>query len=200
MKFIFIKIKFFIYFFLTLPHLLFYSVSNNKETIKVDVEEWKKKMKLNLETRKCLVYLLSDHREFRNLFYYRIGGSGYVFLNFFLPKMYTLFIHTPAGKIGKGLFIHHGFSTIIAAKEIGEYCWINQQVTIGYTNEKDAPILLNNVRVAAGAKVLGNLTCGNNSIIGANAVVSKSIPDNCTVVGIPAYIIKRDGLKINQPL
>jgi len=180
--------------------MLFFIFSKNKNAIKVDIEVWKQKMKLTYSENKSLVYLLMKYREFRNLFYYRIGGIGYLFLNIYLPKMNTLFIYTPAGKIGKGLYINHGFATIIAAKEIGEYCWINQQVTIGFTNETDTPVLLNHVRVAAGAKLLGNIVCGNNCIIGANAVVTKSIPDNCTVVGVPAYIIKKDGIKVKQPL
>ncbi|MGO4574247.1 serine O-acetyltransferase [Microvirga sp. 2TAF3] len=110
----------------------------------------------------------------------------------------TLFIRTE--DIGPGLFIQHGFSTIIAAKSIGSNCWINQQVTIGYSNETDAPVIGNNVRITAGAKVIGNVTVGDNVIIGANAVVVKDVPANCTVVGIPAYIVRRDGKKVLEQL
>lgn len=157
-------------------------------------------MRLSYSTYGSFVYLLMQHREFRNLFYYRIGGVMHILLAFILPKMSTLFITTPAGKIGPGLFIHHGFATIISAKEIGENCWINQQVTIGFTNDTDCPVLLNNVRVSAGAKILGDITCGNNTVIGANSVVTKNIPDNCTVAGIPAMIIKRNGEKVKEQL
>jgi serine O-acetyltransferase len=112
--------------------------------------------------------------------------------------MDTLYIHTST--IGAGLFIQHGFSTIISAESIGQNCWINQQVTIGYSNVTDRPTIGDNVRITAGAKVFGNITIGNNSIIGANAVVFKDVPPNCTVVGVPAHIVKRDGKRVNQPL
>ena len=104
------------------------------------------------------------------------------------PKMGTLFINT--NDIGPGLFIHHGFSTIISAKSIGKDCWINQQVTIGYSNETDCPTLGDNVTINAGAKIIGKVYMGNNSRAGANAVVVKNVPKNCTFVGIPAYISK----------
>jgi serine O-acetyltransferase len=105
-----------------------------------------------------------------------------------------LYIYT--NDIGKGLFVQHGFATIIAAKSIGENFWVNQQVTIGYSNDTDMPTLSDNVTVNAGAKVIGDVLIGNNSIVGANAVVVKNVPANCTVVGIPAYIIKKDGIKV----
>lgn len=69
-----------------------------------------------------------------------------------------------------------------------------------YTNKTDAPTILDNVSIKAGAKVLGKITIGNNVIIGANAVVVKDVPDNCTVVGVPAYIIKKEGKRVNIKL
>jgi len=98
------------------------------------------------------------------------------------------------------LYIQHGFSTIISAKSIGEKCWINQQVTIEYSNLSDAPTIGNGVRITAGAKVFGDITIGDNSIIGADAVVFKDVPPNCTVVAVPAYIARRDGKKVKIPL
>ncbi|WP_429394402.1 serine O-acetyltransferase [Mucilaginibacter lappiensis] len=111
--------------------------------------------------------------------------------------MNTLFIHTQ--DIGPGLYIQHGFATIITAKSIGKDCWINQQVTIGF-NGADSPVIKDNVTIRAGAKVIGNVTVGGNSIVGANAVVVKNVPGNSTVVGVPAYIIKRDGIKVKESL
>ena len=109
--------------------------------------------------------------------------------------MPTLYILTD--KIGKGLFIQHGFATIIAAKSIGDNCWVNQQVTIGFSNKTAAPDINDNVTINAGAKVIGGITVGKNSVIGANAVVVKNVPDNCTVVGVPAQIIRRNGVRVN---
>lgn len=116
---------------------------------------------------------------------------------FFTP-MNTLFIDSP--DIGEGLFIQHGFSTIIAARSLGKNCWINQQVTIGFADDGKAPTIGDNVHITAGAKVFGDILIGDNSLIGANAVVFKNVPPNCTIVGVPGYIVKRDGEKVKIPL
>jgi len=88
--------------------------------------------------------------------------------------MSTLIIKTQ--NIGEGLFIQHGFTTIINAKSIGINCFINQQVTID-----DNPTILNNVKIYSGAIIIGNVTIGNNSVIGANTTVFHDVPDNCIV-------------------
>lgn len=74
-------------------------------------------------------------------------------------------------------------------KQIGSDCWINQQVTIGYTFAPDPPIIGNGVRVSAGAKVVGNITIGDNAIIAANAAVVKDVRENEVVGGVPAKTI-----------
>lgn len=135
--------------------------------------------------------------EFRSLFYFRAGWVSRVF-KYLCPPMTTLFISVK--EIGPGLFIQHGFSTIIVANRIGKNCWINQQVTIGYSNSKDCPTIGDNVVINAGAKVIGKVTIGDNSKVGANAVVVKNVPPNVTVVGVPAYIVRRDGLRVNERL
>lgn len=143
------------------------------------------------------VRLMTFTPEYRNLFYHRTGPGGLA-LSVICWPMSTLYIHTK--KIGPGLFIQHGFWTIIAAAEIGENCWINQQVTLGYSNATDCPTLENNVTVSAGAKVIGKVTIGENSKVGANAVVVKNVPANATVVGVPAYVVRKDGVKVRLPL
>lgn len=180
-----------------LPHWLFFNMHPNSSIIKCDLITWMNANKINMEPQFGFLYLMTYYPEYRNLFYFRVGGV-YRLLNIFCPKMDTLFISTK--NIGTGLFIQHGFSTIIAAKSIGKNCWINQQVTIGYSNDNDCPIIMDNVSINAGAKVIGKVTVGENSIIGANAVVVKNVPSNCTVVGVPAYIVKRDGRKVKELL
>lgn len=86
--------------------------------------------------------------------------------------------------------LQHAFSTIITARTIGDNCHIYQQVTIGWT-DKGCPTLGDNVTVCCGAKVLGNITIGDDVIIGANAVVVKDVPSHSIVVGIPGRIIKK---------
>lgn len=83
----------------------------------------------------------------------------------------------------------HGDSTFINASEIGERCYVNQNVTIGTVGNK-TPTIGNNVRVATGAIVLGDITIGDNVVIAAGAVVVKSVPSNCMVAGNPAHIRK----------
>lgn len=103
-----------------------------------------------------------------------------------LPSEASLYI--ACQNIDSGLFIHHGFSTIIAAKKIGANFWCNQQVTIGY-NADGNPTIGDNVRIGAGAIVIGNINIGDNVTIGAGATIVKDIPANSLVVGPPPRII-----------
>ncbi len=108
----------------------------------------------------------------------------------------------PAATIGKRFFIDHGTGVVIGeTTEIGDDCTIYQGVTLGGTGKdqgKRHPTLGNNVMVGAGAKVLGPITIGNNVRIAAGAVVLTDIPDNCTAVGIPAKVVRRDGEKVED--
>jgi serine O-acetyltransferase len=128
------------------------------------------------------IYLLSNYRQFRDLFYKRIGWSRY-FLNFFCPKLDTL--HIVTDKIGEGLFIHIGYATSIGATSIGKNCLICQKVTIGYSSG-GYPTIGDNVIVYPGAVILGDITIGNNAVIGANSTVYKDVPENCTVFAYPS--------------
>lgn len=105
----------------------------------------------------------------------------------------------PAAKIGKGLVIDHGMGVVIGeTTEIGDNCTLYQGVTLGGTGKdvgKRHPTLGDNVLVGAGAKVLGPFRIGDNSKIAANAVVLEEIPENCTAVGIPAKIVRREGIR-----
>jgi hypothetical protein len=102
------------------------------------------------------------------------------------PLSLALYISTP--DIGPGLFLQHAFASIIHAKSIEKNCWINQQVTIGFTDRSSAPVIGNDVTIFAGAKVLGDIVIGDNVVIGAGTVVTKDVPSGCVVVGNPAYI------------
>ena len=110
----------------------------------------------------------------------------------------------PGAKIGKGLVIDHGMGVVIGeTAEIGDNCTIYQGVTLGGTGKDDGkrhPTLGDNVLVGAGAKVLGPFTIGDNTKIAANAVVLTEIPENCTAVGIPAKVVKKEGVRIENDL
>ena len=108
----------------------------------------------------------------------------------------------PAATIGRRFFIDHGTGVVIGeTTEIGDDCTIYQGVTLGGTGKdvgKRHPTLGNHVMVGSGAKVLGPITIGNNVRIAAGAVVLTDIPDNCTAVGIPARVVRRDGEKVQD--
>jgi serine O-acetyltransferase len=108
----------------------------------------------------------------------------------------------PGAKIGKGLFIDHGSAVVIGeTAEIGDNCTLYQGVTLGGTGKdigKRHPTLGNNVMVGAGAKVLGPFKIGDNSKIAANAVVLEEIPTDSTAVGIPAKVVNRKNVKVQN--
>lgn len=105
----------------------------------------------------------------------------------------------PGATIGKGLFIDHGMGVVIGETTvIGENCTIYQNVTLGGTGKetgKRHPTLGNNVLVGSGAKVLGPFKVGDNSRIAAGAVVLGEIPPNSTAVGVPARVVKVNGVR-----
>jgi len=128
--------------------------------------------------------MLWNFKEFRTLAAYRIYHYDSIksknirkllskAFGFLYRGQANLYIDTE--KIGSRLFIQHGFSTIISADSIGKECWINQQVTIG-REQCFEPTIGNHVRICARAIIIGNVTIGNNSTIGAGAVVTKNVP------------------------
>lgn len=121
-----------------------------------------------------------------------------------LARFFTGIEIHPGAQIGKGLFIDHGMGVVVGETSIvGNNVTLFQGVTLGGTGKetgKRHPTLGDNVVVGTGAKVLGNITIGSNSYVGANAVVLRSVPPNSTVVGVPGHITKQDGKKIDLTL
>ncbi|MEK4701682.1 serine O-acetyltransferase EpsC [Solibacillus sp. FSL R7-0668] len=105
----------------------------------------------------------------------------------------------PGAKIGRRFFIDHGMGVVIGETcEIGNDVTLYQGVTLGGTGKekgKRHPTLEDGVLVATGAKVLGSITIGANSKIGAGSVVLKEVPPNATVVGIPGKVVMIDGIR-----
>ena len=141
---------------------------------------------------------------FHILIYHRLANWLYRHRFFFLARLVSqtgrfwtgIEIH-PGAKIGNGLFIDHGAGIVIGeTAEIGNYCTIYHNVTLGGTGKekgKRHPTLGNNVLVGAGAKILGPFRIGNNAMIGANAVVLNEVPNGATIVGVPGRISRLSG-------
>jgi len=106
----------------------------------------------------------------------------------------------PGAQIGKRLFIDHGMGVVIGETAIvGEDVTIYQGVTLGGTGKdkgKRHPTILSHVVIGTGAQVLGNITVGVNSRVGAASVVIDDVPDNSTIVGVPGHIIFRNGKRV----
>ncbi|MCB9799860.1 MAG: serine O-acetyltransferase [Candidatus Omnitrophica bacterium] len=119
-----------------------------------------------------------------------------------LMRFFTGIEIHPGAKIGPGFFVDHGMGVVIGeTAEIGENATLYQGVTLGGTGKergKRHPTLGNNIVIGAGAKVLGNIKVGNNVKIGSGSVVIHSIPDHCTVVGVPAEIVRMGGQKVTE--
>ncbi|NLM67351.1 MAG: serine acetyltransferase [Enterococcus sp.] len=182
--------------FLGFHHLAF-RITDTKEIIRKDLDAWQNQFLYSKKIKVDLNYLLIYYPQFRSIFYHRLKRDKRkiiktlrVLAEFFFKPLFSLLITTE--EIGGGLFIQHGYCTVISAKHIGNNCWINQGVTIGYTNVTDAPEIGDNVKIYAGAKVLGAVKVGNNSIIGANAVVIKDVTENSIVGGVPAREIGKN--------
>lgn len=142
------------------------------------------------------VHAIINHRIAR--FFYRIKLKFIANLISKISRFFTGIEIHPGAKIGKRVFIDHGMGVVIGeTAQVGDDCIIYQGATLGGTGKekgKRHPTLGKNVIVGSGAKILGNIYIGDNVKIGANCVVLKNAPPNCTLVGIPAKII----LKVHQ--
>lgn len=175
------------------PHMLCYACSKNRKHIAADIAAYKADSK----SGSSLAWFLTYNRSFRTLFYHRIGGVSKL-ISWLAPGQVTLTIPKTT-KVGDGVLLFHSYGTILNAREIGEGCRIVCNITLGDKKGK-TPIIGKHVEILPGAVVTGDVTIGDNCVIGPNAVVYKSVPANCVVVGNPAYILKRDGVVVNEKL
>ena len=146
---------------------------------------------------------------FHAMFFYKIGNILWRYnLKFFarmimhVTRIFTGIEIHPAAKIGSNFFMDHGLGVVIGeTTEIGKNVTIYQGVTLGgvmpsvesnsQRNQKRHPTIGNNVIIGSGAQVLGAITIGDNARIGANSVVSRNVPPNVTVAGVPAREFSR---------
>ncbi len=136
-------------------------------------------------------------------FHHWLWMHNWRFLARFLSQVARLItgieIH-PGAEIGRRFFVDHGMGVVIGETTIvGDDVTLFQGVTLGGTGKQQGkrhPTLRNNVVVGAGARVLGNITIGENSRVGAGSVVLRDVPDNSTVVGVPGHIVLRRGKRV----
>lgn len=172
----------------------------------------KKEIKVVFErdpAAKSVVEVIFCYPGFHAIMNHRIAHFFYRKKCFFLSRLIShisrfctgIEIH-PGAKIGEGFFIDHGSGVVIGeTAEVGDNVTIYQGVTLGGTGKekgKRHPTIGNNVTISAGAKVLGSFTVGDNVKIGGGSVVLRSVPSNCTVVGVPGRIVVRDGVKVEN--
>jgi serine O-acetyltransferase len=177
----------------SLPVDLALRCSNQGAVIEADVDRWHAVLEPPCTRAQARLWLLARYPEFRTLCYYRLrrGNVAGALAGAIVGVLYhgERTLHLASSEIGPGLFIQHGFATIVAARSVGANCWINPQVTIGFDRPGDRPVIGDNVAVHAGAKVLGAVTVGDGARVGANAVVIADVPAGHTAVGVPARLL-----------
>ncbi len=156
---------------------------------------------------KTLIEVILLYPGFHALFYHRLShwfyARGMFFISRFISQFARFFtgieIH-PGATIGRGLFIDHGMGVVFGeTAEVGDNCTIYHGVTLGGTGKdtgKRHPTIGNNVLIGSGAKLLGPITVGDNSRIGAGSIVLDDIEPDSTVTGTKARSVRREGKRV----
>lgn len=156
-----------------------------------------KRIRLECDDEQAFITIFKNRQEFRSVIKYRVNQFkcaditkkfNEIFSSVSYAFVPNLYIET--SNIGPGLYIEHGFSTIIYAKSIGDNFHINQNVTIG-AGRNGIPTIYDNVSVYANAVVIGGITLENGVKVGAGTVVTTSVSRNCTIVSAQNRIIQR---------
>lgn len=158
---------------------------------------------------RSVVEVMLLYPGFHALVYYRVSHWFYRHKRFFLARMVSQWgrgftgieIH-PGATIGNGLFIDHGAGVVVGeTAEIGNNVTLYHGVTLGGTGKDEGkrhPTVCDNVLLGTGCKVLGPITIGENSRVGANSVVLSCVPPNATAIGIPAQVVRINGSKVEH--
>ena len=168
------------------------------------MKDYLNSIKLRDPAAKSLISIVLTYPGVKAVFFHKISNffyiAGFDLMARIISQTIRFFtgieIH-PGAKIGKNLFIDHGMGVVIGeTSEIGDNVTIYHMATLGgispsvnsneQRNIKRHPTLKDNVVVGSGAQILGPVTVGKNAKIGANAVVTKDVPENAVMVGIPA--------------
>ncbi len=183
------------------PVMVAYRSSNNKSVIDEDIARWCMEQGMEGISKEGALTKLMFSRTFRTVLYFRLPE-----LPSWVTKIYKAdrsFFISPSCEIEGGLYFWHPLSTYLYARHIGKNCTIRQLTTFGNLGKKNPqarPYIGDNVDVGVNVTIIGDVKVGNNVSIGAGAVITKDIPDNCNVVGNPAYIVRREGRKCHENL
>jgi len=175
-----------------IPHIILYMA--HRRTMAADLEKYS----TDGSGIGAFIKVCTRQRVFRNLFYYRLGEYVSVFIKWMLPPEPTLHIWCPS--IGPGAHFEHNYATYLNAERIGRNFYCLQLVTLGNDGQMRRPVIGDDVKIFTGATIYGGIRIGNHVTIGAGAVVSKDVPDNCVVAGNPAYIVRKDGQEVRIEL
>lgn len=189
------------------PHYLLWQYGPHRELLRQDMQRWADvpymRRYVHHETIGALTFFDLMGRKgqcwpFRSIYYHRMGRLGRLLSVLAKPDP-SIHLRRDT-QLGPGLFIQHGYDASIGPHRIGRNCWINQQVTIAFSNDVDAPTLGDHVTVHAGARIIGGVHIGDHAVIGAGAVIVKDVPPHCTVVGGHSYIVRRNGVRTREQL
>ena len=176
-----------------LPAYVLFLTNKFRDKCDEDLAEWVRYEAEACQKSKLLRfgYFMVNCKECRNIFQNRLRRNPimYMTVRMLFPPLESCYISMPPEDLGGGFSLQHGFSTIVSAKSMGKRCRVNQQVTIGHVG-LDAPVIGDDVRITAGAILIGKIHVGDGAMIGAGAVVVKDVPANATVVGTAARVIK----------
>lgn len=163
-------------------------IGGGNSLILSDVRANKAKLHIRLGVWAALLWLLHNDPYYRSLFYYRIGPKTALLISWIRPgdRYFTI---SYTAEIGPSFLYCHPYATIVNAERIGSGFRVLHCTTIG-KSASGRPSIGDNVRIGAGATVIGGISIGDNAVIGAGAVVVKDVPRNAVVAGNPARIIK----------
>ena len=173
------------------PALLAFPLAENVEKILRDVDRWLlHQQRPGPPTRAAFLELFALHPEFRTLVYHRLryGGPRGRVLAILLHRFYKgeRTLHLVCPDIGGGLYLLHGYATIIDAESLGEDCFIGHGVTIGHNEHHGRPTLGRSVTVYSGATVIGPVEIGDRAKVATMSLVNRDVGPGVVVGGIPA--------------
>jgi serine O-acetyltransferase len=175
------------------------------ETLRRDIQAARDRDPASRSTLEILFCYPGVHSVWFHRIAHWFWKRGFLFLGRFISHLNRFLtgveIH-PGAHLGPGLFIDHGMGVVIGeTTEVGKDVTIYQGVTLGGTSlerKKRHPTIGDNVVIGAGSKILGPFTVGENSKIGSGSVVTKKVPPNSVVVGVPGRVIYQDGKKVTE--